>query len=693
MTFRKSKDDKKLLRKQIKSSHILLKHEGIHTTSIPTKHLVVANGGLGNGVSRESLSVTLATMGELETLVMPPHKPYAFVTFRSTESAQKAHNDLNGHEIQCGDTTVRLYFCFIESVKWVENEALPLPDGLIIVEDFVSLEEEVLLLKSIEWPFVCDQGTAQKTLKHRKVKHYGYEFRYDNNNVDKDKPLPIGLPEETTPVLKRCLTHGYINHMPDQLTVNQYESGQGIPPHVDTHSAFEDAILSLSLGSQTVMEFRHPDGRLAAVVLPARSLLVMKGESRYLWTHGITPRKYDTIPAAASDSAGSNQRSLTLSKRETRTSFTFRKIRHEPCCCAFPSACDSRGVNSTPKPSQSDPPSLPGCRSDAARLEEQFVHQVYDAIAAHFSSTRHSPWPRVCDFLFSLPPGSVLADVGCGNGKYLGVNPLVVTMGCDRSSGLIDICAEKSFQVFVSDALSVPLRSASCDACISIAVIHHFSTEERRLEAIKELVRLLRSGGRALIYVWAFEQEFNKQKSKYLKDTKENQQVTVRLSTEEEPDAESSVQTNNNLEEQMERKPHTAPDKELQGKLTVHTNRTAFNTQDLLVPWHLKEGKNGVKENVKETQHHQKEKSFTSTNEHINVSRSSDLQDRSKESVDASVKSDQNKSESRSAQIFHRYYHVFQQGELEHLCGRVPGVKVQSSYHDQGNWCVILEKD
>lgn len=34
------------------------------------------------------------------------------------------------------------------------------------------------------------------------------------------------------------------------------------------------------------MEFRHPDGRLVAVVLPERSLLVMKGESRFFWTHG-----------------------------------------------------------------------------------------------------------------------------------------------------------------------------------------------------------------------------------------------------------------------------------------------------------------------------------------------------------------------------------------------------------------------
>uniref|UniRef100_A0A8C6TZC9 AlkB homolog 8, tRNA methyltransferase n=1 Tax=Neogobius melanostomus TaxID=47308 RepID=A0A8C6TZC9_9GOBI len=590
---------------------------------------------------------------------MPPHKPYAFVTYRSEESAQKAHIDLNGLKMQCGEDIVTLYFSFVES------ETVPLPEGLTIVEDFVSVEEEALLLTSIEWPSICDQDTAQKTLKHRRVKHYGYEFRYDNNNVDKDKPLPTGLPGECTPVLERCLKNGYVSKMPDQLTVNQYESGQGIPPHVDTHSAFEDPILSLSLGAQTVMEFRHPDGRLVAVVLPTRSLLVMKGESRYLWTHGITPRKFDMIPAADSEypiravSNAVTQSSLTLSKRGTRTSFTFRKIRHGPCCCAFPSACDSQGAHSAPKPSQPVPPSLPGCHSDAARLEEQYVHQVYDAIATHFSSTRHSPWPRVCDFLCSLPPGSVLADVGCGNGKYLGVNPQVVAMGCDRSSALISICAERGFQVFVSDALSVPLRSASCDACISIAVIHHFSTEERRLEAIKELVRLLKPGGRVLIYVWAFEQEFNKQKSKYLKDTNKNPRP-------EEP-GESSVQTNKSLEADNEGERHMSSYQGIQGKLSVHTNRTAFNTQDLLVPWHLKDGKRGVKEkeNIKETQHHQKTESITNANAH----------------------------KSSSAPVFHRYYHVFQQGELEHMCGQVPGVKVQSSYHDQGNWCVILEKD
>ncbi|XP_070762380.1 tRNA (carboxymethyluridine(34)-5-O)-methyltransferase alkbh8 isoform X4 [Enoplosus armatus] len=708
---RRSKEYKKVLRKQIKASHTLLKHEGISTASQPTKSLVVANGGLGNGVSREELCTALKEMGELEMLIMHPHKPYAFVTYRSEESARKAHIHLNGQKLQCGENSVTLYLGYVDSVTCEEEASVSLPEGLVLVEDFVSLEEEALLLAAIDWSSTNDDVSAQKALKHRRVKHYGFEFRYDNNNVDKDKPLAAGIPQECLPVLERCVKNEHIDIMPDQLTVNQYESGQGIPPHVDTHSAFEDTIMSLSLGAQTVMEFRHPDGRLVAVVLPGRSLLVMKGESRYLWTHGITPRKFDMVPACDPQSPAhmtpdlGTRSNLTLSKRGTRTSFTFRKIRHEPCRCAFPSACDSQGAPSASPPS---PPSLPCCHDDAARLEEEYVHRVYDAIASHFSSTRHSPWPRVCHFLSSLPPGSVLADVGCGNGKYLGVNTEVIAVGCDRSSALVQICAERGFQAFVSDALSVPLRTASCDACISIAVIHHFSTQERRLAAVRELARLLKPGGRVLIYVWAFEQEYNKQRSKYLKDqNKEHPENHSPTKSTPEDIQEPSIHTSRHLEDNLQ-----DVCKETDGKLSVHTNRTAFNTQDLLVPWHLKEGRRRGEEESGEGGKKDKRKekptktlasdpspgfdSNASSGSGLDTSdatRSPDFKPSPNgDTTQTSTSTLKSASESSPAPVFHRYYHVFQQGELEQLCGWVAGVKVQSSYHDQGNWCVILEK-
>lgn len=56
------------------------------------------------------------------------------------------------------------------------------------------------------------------------------------------------------------------------------------------------------------------------------------------------------------------------------------------------------------------------------QCELENVHKIYNEIANHFSETRHSPWPQVKQFIDDLPIGSVLVDIGCGNGKYLSSN-------------------------------------------------------------------------------------------------------------------------------------------------------------------------------------------------------------------------------------------------------------------------------
>ncbi|VVT55552.1 uncharacterized protein SAPINGB_P004647 [Magnusiomyces paraingens] len=147
--------------------------------------------------------------------------------------------------------------------------------------------------------------------------------------------------------------------------------------------------------------------------------------------------------------------------------------------------------------------------------EQEFVHDVYEQIASHFSDTRYKPWPVVETFLKSLPPGSIGLDVGCGNGKYLSVNKSVVILGSDRSSNLVDIAFNKhvntssGIDVMVADGLSLPFPHDSFDFAISIAVIHHFSTPERRIEAVREILLRLKpeSHSKALIHVWALEQE------------------------------------------------------------------------------------------------------------------------------------------------------------------------------------------
>lgn len=114
--------------------------------------------------------------------------------------------------------------------------------------------------------------------------------------------------------------------------MNEYVCGEGIAKHVDTHSAFEDGIASLSLGSHTVISFAHAtDPSLSVdVFIPPRSLFIMTGESRYLFTHQMPQRRTDKVDEE-------------ILARDTRLSVTFRmtKAVGEKCGCEYKVLCDT----------------------------------------------------------------------------------------------------------------------------------------------------------------------------------------------------------------------------------------------------------------------------------------------------------------------------------------------------------------
>ncbi|KAI5930393.1 Alkylated DNA repair protein alkB8 [Manis javanica] len=169
-------------------------HEGIETVSCATESLVVANGGLGNGVSRTRLLLVLETCGVVDALLMPPMKPYSFVRYKTTEESEKACVTLNGKEIMndLGQKII-LYLNFVEKVQWKELSHQALPPGLMVVEEIVSSDDEKMLLESINWSEDTD---------------------YQN-----------GLPDIWDSILEKWLNEGFIKHKPDQLTINQYEPG------------------------------------------------------------------------------------------------------------------------------------------------------------------------------------------------------------------------------------------------------------------------------------------------------------------------------------------------------------------------------------------------------------------------------------------------------------------------------------
>lgn len=297
-------------------------------------------------------------------------------------------------------------------------------------------------------------------------------------------------------------------------------------------------------------------------------------------------------------------------------------------------------------------------------IEKKYVHRVYDAIAPHFSSTRFAKWPKVAAFLESLPCGSVILDAGCGNGKYLGLNPSCFFIGCDISNPLIKICSDKGQEVLVADAVNLPYREGFGDSAISIAVLHHLSTENRRKKAIEELVRVVKPGGFVLITVWAAEQEdqslltkWTPLSPKYVEEwvgpgspmssprvrnnpffglesipetevsTKEQKVENIpSFGLESIPEIEESAR-----EQQKAEAKDSKGEEENESSVEESLKALKMNQQEYFVPWHLP--------------YHRAEVSGASAS--------------------ALASGLAKKDDRKGAVVYNRYYHVFSEGELE----------------------------
>ena len=132
-------------------------------------------------------------------------------------------------------------------------------------------------------------------------------------------------------------------------------------------------------------------------------------------------------------------------------------------------------------------------------------------VAQHFNHTRYSVWTEVRAFVESLPSNTILADIGCGNGKNMLIRKDLYPIGVDASFELCKIVQEKQLNCIYGNILEIPLETESIDNTICVAVIHHLDTEEQRSLAIKELIRITKPGGKIYIQVWMNKDEKDEQ--------------------------------------------------------------------------------------------------------------------------------------------------------------------------------------
>lgn len=207
-------------------------------------------------------------------------------------------------------------------------EELPLePRGLFLEENFITPEHEQQLLHifqhELAWP------ESRSSTPTRLSLHYGYTFDYKTFGVDPDIPYKA-FPGWLAPLVPTAE-----GRPPDQVCLQWYPAGAGIPPHVDTHSAY-DQLYALSLGSPVVMQFRRGEQRTDVDLAP-RGLLRMAGDARLHWTHGIKKRKTDALAGGGGE----------VRLRRDRWSITYRWLREvgnhgeRECECGDVKLCDT----------------------------------------------------------------------------------------------------------------------------------------------------------------------------------------------------------------------------------------------------------------------------------------------------------------------------------------------------------------
>ncbi len=185
--------------------------------------------------------------------------------------------------------------------------------GLYYFPDFLDDDEQSGIIKQVD----VNEDQWRSDLE-RRVQHYGWRYDYRSRTITSDMALGP-LPDWVKKIAERLYGKtGLFDQIPDQVIVNEYYPGQGIALHAD-RNCFGDAVATISLGDDWEMKLRPLGGKSEHdqfIMLQQGSVLILTGDARYRWMHGIDKRKGEER-----DAAGQFRR-----ERKRRISLTFRTV-------------------------------------------------------------------------------------------------------------------------------------------------------------------------------------------------------------------------------------------------------------------------------------------------------------------------------------------------------------------------------
>jgi len=166
-----------------------------------------------------------------------------------------------------------------------------LPTGMVYELDFISVEEEAVLLAEISTLPLHEAKYKDYTAK-RRIMSYGASYDFSSNELVPAGPIPAFL----LPLRERVAQWtGVPSSRFTHALIAEYRTGTQLGWHRDVPE-FE-MIVGISLGGPCRMRLRRyppkkgTSAEPLALQLEPRSAYSMRGEARWGWQHSIPPTK------------------------------------------------------------------------------------------------------------------------------------------------------------------------------------------------------------------------------------------------------------------------------------------------------------------------------------------------------------------------------------------------------------------
>jgi SAM-dependent methyltransferase len=129
------------------------------------------------------------------------------------------------------------------------------------------------------------------------------------------------------------------------------------------------------------------------------------------------------------------------------------------------------------------------------------IATLYDeSIPAHVAE--HYLEKRVRLIRNVFPSGQHLLDVGCGTG-VLGARLMTAgydVSGVDVSAHMLHRASQRGLVVTEASSDALPFADTTFDGALSVAVLHHLRDPALLFSTIREMVRVVRPGGRVVLW-------------------------------------------------------------------------------------------------------------------------------------------------------------------------------------------------